>query len=160
MYLFDSESLKLRIGFNQRRVDRVDLSQTDFSMLCVRQSRPKSRQVVIETFYRTEIVMFMRKVQPHQVRDRARRGERLEVRRVTNVQLCPRVGRILNARRLLQNVNSLWKHAEHREQVDFLSVGLLFDAWEPRSMLLYPEFIVLYRDKASQTHPMVIPLFR
>lgn len=70
------------------------------------------------------------------------------------------MGQILNDRRMLENVNLMWKHAEHKEQVDLLSVGLLFDTWEPRNILVYPEFIVLYRDKVSQTHPMVIPLYK
>ena len=48
--------------FNQKRIDKILLSKSNFSVMCFRQSKPAVKEVIIETLYRTEILLFIGKV--------------------------------------------------------------------------------------------------
>lgn len=76
------------------------------------------------------------------------------------MQICPKVGKVLNGLRLLQNTNLMWKSAQHKEKVDLFSKGFFFDSWVPSFLLVYPELMVLYERKISSERPTVIPLYK
>ena len=62
LYLFDVRGPKLLVQLEYGHIDRVSLSRTNFSVVSFYQVRPRLREVIIETVYRAELVVFIGKV--------------------------------------------------------------------------------------------------
>ena len=83
----------------------------------------------------------------------------LRVEKVTNIQICPQVGRVLNRVGLLMNTNLMFQRAPHKEQIEVLSVGFFYDSWLPAYLLVFPEFAIIYEEQLTVMRPLVVPLY-
>lgn len=79
---------------------------------------------------------------------------------MANLQICPKIGQILNKQQILENENLMWKKAKHKEKIEFFSKGFFFDSWKPGYVLIYPDFMILYEKKINDKNPVLIPLFK
>lgn len=136
-------------------MDHISLSESNFSVISFQQSKPEAREIILQSLHRSEIIFFIEKSL-----DLGGARQRPRIQKMTNLQICPKIGRILNKAPLFSNANSMWKAAEHKEKIEYFSRGFFFDSWKPAFILLYPNFMILYEQALTDTHPKVIPLFQ
>ena len=84
-----------------------------------------------------------------------------QIRRVTNVQICPVIGRTLNQRKLCENMDSMLKHAKFKFSVGHYQKGVFCDGWVSSLMVVFPNLLLVYnRKQLSSPNPLALPLYR
>ena len=154
VYLFDSDSFALETQLEFKNLDELFLSNTNFSVISFQQSRPEPKEIIIECLRRTEILLFIEKVAS--LKSNLKKPE---VKKLANLQICPKIGQILNKEQIHKNENTMWKKAKYKEKIEYFSKGFFFDAWEPGYILIYRDFLILYETKLTNDKPILIPLY-
>lgn len=78
---------------------------------------------------------------------------------MTNIQICPQVGKLLNSAAAAQNTDLLFKQAAHKEKLELLLVGFFWDHWVPAYVLVFPEFVLFFENRVSARRALVVPLY-
>lgn len=158
LYLFDSRRSNLKMCLNYHRMETISVSQANFSVMSFESAGRRPRKTVLETLHRDEMLTFMEKVLCNQIFEMSSRKKRPQILVKSNLEICPKIGDILNSRGILESPNLIWKSTQLRTRVDMLSRGVFSDSWTPKYLTIYPEFMVLHRPGASSEQPVVIAL--